>query len=297
MSDVVNREDIQIFDDGDAWRAVNPVKMDPAGITPPVNYMNKKGKPTGITYAMGYHPVTGESKLAWVRYPKSMWTVEELQNDSEVADFFNKCNMCHVRDMLGEQNGDRAIQQVPTYDESESWRPMEVRTRSMVTREQVQEEYEPVRRLSPPDAVPKYMPFLFQLLKGIFLSDIGDVALTTAASVFIDFIAGSSADPGYRNALYQLSDSLIDGTISQADIENGIDGKYMDRLKKDLSRVAVAYEKDGNLIGAMKKGIFKPKDEIMGKLRPEQQPKKPGFGVNRTEATSRTSLRPSMLID
>src|SRR5512137_1367465 len=86
-----------VEDAGEYWRAVNP-----RGITPTqtLKWVDGRNQDTGIRYTMGVDQLTGQTGIAYVDYPKSIWTREDVLNSGAPQKFFERCQICAAVDQI-----------------------------------------------------------------------------------------------------------------------------------------------------------------------------------------------------
>jgi hypothetical protein len=254
--DNLTNDDLNYVDDGDGWRVYPPTPIDKEGIQGPIEYIRAGGAKTGIWYAIGPDSRTGETKLAWVKWPKSVWSLDDLQSDPNIPLFFTKCNICHSHDQLKQldqthnaaapQRRSALVSSQPQYSESVDY--YEPPSRS-----------EGGRRYSIADAVPKLLPFIIDFGKQILLNEFGDVVSTTVISGLADIVGGTSDDPEFRAAMQAFSDSQIDDLVTRCQNKP----EYVDRAKKGIGLLYDGYKKDGKILDSIKGSMVRPLDDVL----------------------------------
>jgi len=256
VQDDLTNDDLEYTDDGDGWRVYPPTPIEKSGIQGPLEYITAGGRKTGIWYAIGPDQRTGETKLAWVKWPKSQWTLDDLQNSPDVPLFFTKCNICHAHDQLKQFDQNAAAPQQ--------------RSKSMVpVQQQVQYDnqlyYEPPsrseggRRYSIAEAMPKVLPFVIDFGKQVLFNEFGDVVSTTVISSLADILGGSSDDPDFRAAMQAFSDSQIDELVARCQNRP----EYVDRAKKGIGLLYDGYKKDGKILDSIRGSMVRPLDDVL----------------------------------
>lgn len=231
--------DVHIEDVGDYYRVYGPYSVVKATEIP---FLSKDGVDTGIRYAIGTDTATGETKVAWVDYPKSVFTYDDLVNNPRIMQIFRRCNVCLAMDRIRSE-----------HESSDS------ASRSSVTTARPAPEYsQNVHRLSLGDvALPKYVPLLLQLSKSLFLTKFGDLTVSILFSLLTDVLSGMTSDPFKRDVLRSTSDAIASETLYSLGSDD------IEQLKKDLAQLSSAYQSDRSIVSAiMKAAVKNPLDNI-----------------------------------
>lgn len=223
-----------ILDEGDWWKVViNP------NITSTQEYDYESQSFAGVpSYKAGIgRDRQGNHRIAYVRCSKQVWPDQnQLRNNVDLDHFAQKCNVCATLDQL-KNSFDKPVEtQVATV-------PSAPRTQSL----------EPVRVSTGDILPPKYLPAGLNVIKKTFCTPLGDMAFSLAMAGFADLLSGWSDDAGHRKALQQMSDEFIDSMNScepQA-------------LREGFQNLYTAYNKDRNLLGAVKQSCVKTFDEAI----------------------------------
>lgn len=275
-----------VEDAGDCWRAVNPRGIKP---TQTLNWVDGQGNDTGIRYTMGVDSLTGQTGIAYVEYPKDIWTYEDVVGSDVVDKFFSRCQICAAVDQIKQVRSTPASMHDSSLPDVPSMPPDE---------QQYHQQYRPAPvRASVGDAMvqlPQYVPVAINLAKKLLLSQLGDAAASVVLSFAADAASGLSPDPNYRKAMQALSDTFVE--------DINIDDRFVDAVRGDVSRLADAYSRDGNLISAVKTSMIKSHAELSAPLDryavPAQSPRvgaSRSFAYNPKLASDRFS--PSRSID
>lgn len=237
---VVGRNGIAVGDVGDCWRAFSGVTVSSPQI---LDYRARDNRTTGIKYALGVDDVSGRTRIAWVDYPKSMYTLEEIMDDDEVVHILTHCNVCNAVDQLA--NSSSALM-------SSSGPVVETRSR----------QHQP--RVSLGDAIPsqnlpKYLTTGVKLGKSLMLRPVGNAAFSFALSLLADVASGFVSDPKYRTALQSFSDDLVDD----------LSPELLSAVKSDALRISEAIAQDSDSLMSRKfiaKHMFKSPTDIRNEI-------------------------------
>ena len=224
---------IEFIDNGDTWRAIGS-----SSVTEPqvFDYVDRSGRPTGVKYAMGFDTLFGATRIAWVDYPKDLYSLDELTNDDKYTGILMHCNVCNAMDQATARRS-RPRSSVESVPSSESERPSRISAGALAP------------------AIPKYIPFGLKLAKSLTLRPTGDVLVSLGLSILSDLLSGFIADPQYRNAVQSFSDSMIDS----------IDDETIKRVREDALDIAEAALKDGEPFVSKKRisgMLFKTRDDL-----------------------------------
>lgn len=266
----ITKDDINWIDDGEYWRAEGPHNIDPSAIQE-IEYITAGGQKTGIRYATGPDQ-TGEVRMAYVKYPKSIWSLEELQSSDGVPNFFVACNVCnyanHMRKMASSKYPTQEFTQPPE-------RQVQLAQYPSQQPQYYQPQTQPPQRVSLGDVLPKYVPLALDVLRQIWLTKMGDLAFSTVLSVGADIAGGMSGDPGFKHTMRCASDALVDGVVQRCDEQ------YIDGVKDGIGQFVDAYRADGDFLDAFIKSSLRPTDEVLSKA-----------GIS-SSSSRRSSSRPS----
>lgn len=261
MQTFKGKNGVTIGDNGDSWRAhgspnvSNPQMYD---------YVGRDEKPTGVRYAMGFDPVAGGTRIAYVDYPKSLYTAEEISNSDDTPNILMRCNVCHAMDTAAKHLSSQASTQplsqapspVPSISSSAPLPPSSVQSPSRISVGDV---------FSSPE-IPKYINFGISLGKAFALRPVGDAAVTLGLSFLADLLSGIFPDPAYKRALQSFSDGMIDG----------LDPDIIDKVKQDALSIAEAAHKDGDAVlslNTLKRGMFKTHADLRREVNTKQSAK------------------------
>jgi hypothetical protein len=236
---------MQMIETPASWRVIaNSKPKDPFQV--PIN--TSVGK---VNATVGMDERDGQHKIAWVDYPKSIFNKGDIVNPSgeieqAVKDQINYCNVCNGINKFKETfNEGPAPAEAMTPSEEIANKPVENNLLPS-----------PLSIVSPGANFPKYVPFIANTCTGLFCNKLGKVGINTILSILADVASGSAADPGNKMAWRQLSDGLIDsiGLERPEDIS---------ALKSEIAELFDSYTKDGDLVAAIKSGIFKSANELL----------------------------------
>jgi hypothetical protein len=239
------RNGVTFVDMGDRWRSHgSPNVQSPQEF----DYKSRDDRPTGVKYGMGFDSVANGTRIAYVDYPKSLYTIEELMDGDEFAVVLQRCNVCHAMDQVTQSLGKRPYESVPKSHD------LEVQSNSV-----------PPSRVSAGNVIsgalpvlPKYMSFGIKAAKQLGLKPIGDVTVSVGLSILSDFASGLVSDPSYKRALQSFSDEMIDS----------LDPDIIERVKQDAINIAEAAFKDSDPI-LSKKMIFSSMFKTRGDIKKE----------------------------
>ena len=235
METYKGKNGVTVGDNGDTWRAFgSPNVTSPQ----PYEYKGRDDKPTGVWYAMGFDKVANGTRIAYVDYPKSMYSLEEVIDGEDTPNILMRCNVCHAMDQAAKFNG-RLPYETPRggYD-------------SAPVRERLS-----VGSAVAPATLPKYFTYAVKVGKAFGLRPTGDVAVSMGLSFLADLASGFVADPSYKKALQAFSDDMIDT----------LDPDMIDRVKEDALNIAEAAFKDGDALLSKKRimsSIFKTRGDL-----------------------------------
>jgi hypothetical protein len=256
------RNGVIFVDMGDRWRSQgSPHVQSPQEF----DYKSRDDRPTGVKYGMGFDSVANGTRIAYVDYPKSLYTIEELMEGDEFAVVLQRCNVCHAMDQVTQSLGKR---------------PYEIASQS----QEVQQISPSPHRVSAGNIVsgalpilPKYMSFGIKAAKQLGLKPIGDVTVSVGLSILSDFVSGFVSDPSYKRALQSFSDEMIDS----------LDPDIIERVKRDAINIAEAAFKDSDPILSRKmivNSMFKTRGDIKKEINESRQSSQraPEFGSSFT---------------
>ncbi len=201
----------------------------------------------------------------------------------EVPKLLTRCNVCSAMDQIASQRGISPIS-------SSSHVPQSVPQSVPQFAPQSTPQVMPHNRLSAGDLVlPKYIPFVATLAKKVFLRPGADAALSVIGSFLADAASGAFSDPQYKSALRALSDSLVDDIPLD-------DPNYVAGVKEDFLSIVEAYRKDGDIIEAMKKNVFR-RPEDMFSIGSVNEHRSSMFLSDSSSRKPVKLLRPTSMID
>lgn len=247
---------IEWSDNGTHWRATNRMsRIDPATCQE-LDHVSAGGSKSGIRYAIGPDELTNQVNILWVDWPKSLFSIEELQTSPQSVKFFAGCNVCSAVNQMTNTKGTK----LPSPTQSSSVIPADLQQGPRI----VSSPSAPSSSLSPArlsvgDAVlPKYVPVALNLVKSIWLNKLGDAAASIVLALGADMMSGFFDDPKYKKAWQCVSDEMVDGVATCM-----ADPVYVDQVKGDVGRLVDAYHKDGDILEAMLKSMVKPANEVL----------------------------------
>lgn len=245
-----------VEDVGECWRAVNPRNITP---TKTLKWVDGQSNDTGIRYTMGVDPLTGQTGIAYVDYPKQVWTYDDVLNSDVVDKFFARCQICAAVDQIKEV---RSTPSVPVRVGSSDLTGRSIGQSMPPGEQQYHRQFQrPVERVSVGDSIaqlPQYVPVAIKLVKSLLLSRLGDAASSVVLSFAADAASGLSPDPQYRSAMQSLSDTFVE--------DINIDERFVEEVRGDVTRLADAYSRDGNLLSAVKTSMVKSHAEMVSPL-------------------------------
>ena len=183
-----------VEDAGECWRAVNPRDITP---TQTLSGSTGRGNDTGIRYTMGVDPLTGQTGIAYVEYPKDVWTYDDVVGSDVVDKFFSRCQICAAVDQIKEvRSTPSAPAPVIRLLPHPLARPCPQKSSSIISSTVLLRS-----SASLGDAMvqlPQYVPVAIKLAKKLLLSQLGDAAASVVLSFAADAASGLSPDPNYR---------------------------------------------------------------------------------------------------
>lgn len=226
---------VPVGDNGEYWRAFGS-----SNVTSPqiYDYMSRDDRPTGVKYGMGFDKTVGGTRIAFVDYPKTMYTLEEVCDGEDTLSILTRCNVCSAMDQAAKRSAGVRPYEQPIQHEQPAQISERISAGNMVAA-----------------SLPKYMSFAIKAAKSLALRPAGDAAVSIGLSFLSDLAAGIIKDPEYKRALFAFSDEMIDS----------LDPNIIERVKNDAIEIAEAAYKDGDallskrmVIGAM----FKTKGDL-----------------------------------
>lgn len=216
-----------VVDVGDMWRVLN---------RPDITEFKEMSYP-GFNAAFGIDPNTGSHVIVYLDYYKAAYDKAELEDPTSsvgqsIKSKIDKCLICSTMNQMSED-----ISSVPA--------SASVPARIVPV---------PVVRVPVASAgelvMPRYIPAITSLGQKVFCTKFGGVASSVLLSMVADLLSGWSSDPGQKSAFRQISDQYIEqmGLCNDSDVEI---------LKSDIGRLYDAWQKDGNILKAVKRGMFK----------------------------------------
>lgn len=233
----------EIVDQPDHWRVIGTKTVTAFRV---LDFLDRNSKPNGVQYAIGPDPVSGSTKIAWIQYPKKVFSRDEIATMPEIDKILQRCNVCSAADQLAAAAGTSLITGQP----SQAIQPF---------------QEEPPKRLSIGDALggsdvmPKWAAFVLNMGSKQVFSPLGQTMFFLGLSFLADMASGMAVDEGYKRALQCMSDGMVNniGTNGQCDTQ------YMSQVNRDVAKLVEAWQKDGDLIKASKVGLLKTPQEIM----------------------------------
>jgi hypothetical protein len=258
------------------------------------NYMDRNNQQTGVKYAIGPVP-SGGTKIAYVRYPKGMYrSAEDIRSDPNVPIMLERCNVCSFMDQEQARTGVHPLRRITPVQSSvsssarpaDSDAPADIPAVQAPGQVPMQEPGQAIdlamHRFSAgqfvsPSTLPKYSKFALDLLKNSATKPLGNAAVSMALSFLADMYSGAVQDPGLKHMYQCLSDELIDPAMCTAE--------FGESVQENLAEFAEAIYKDGDVPTALKRSMFRSKDEILAPLRNRS---KKGISANltRTQTTN-----------
>jgi len=252
MSDLLKHGGIEIewSDVGTHWRATNSSsRIDPATCQT-LDHVSAGGSKSGIKYAVGPDSLTNQVNILYVDWPKSLFTLEELQDSPQSAKFFAGCNVCSaVNQLKSEKVGNNILK--PSIVQP-------VQSTQIVPADLVPVQSPPARLSAGSSSLPRYIPVVLGLVKNIWLSKLGGATADVFLALGADLASGLSDDPQYRKALQCVSDEMVDGVATCM-----ADPHYIEEVKGDVGKLIEGYRKDSNIMDAIVKSMVRPTNEIL----------------------------------
>jgi hypothetical protein len=239
MNRVTGKNGVPIEDHGEVWRAIGSDNV----TSPQVfDYMSRDDRPTGVKYGLGLDHVAGNTRIAWVEYPKSLYTLEEVSDGDEVPSILTRCNVCNVLNQMSDRSMKAPVSVASVHRDLSPAPSDRMSLGSVVSTAKL----------------PPYVGLGVKLLKSFYLRPTGDVAVSFGLSLLSDMLSGVFTDPSYKRALQAFSDDMIDN----------LDADIIDRVKQDALNIAEAAYKDGDAL-LSKKTIMNSMFKTRGDLRKE----------------------------
>jgi hypothetical protein len=246
---------VLVGDNGETWRAFgSPNVTSPQ----PYEYKGRDDKPTGVWYGMGFDKVANGTRIAYVDYPKSMYSIEEIINGEDTPNILMRCNVCHAMDQAAKNTGRLPYENGITEDEARraltprgGWNSEQSSVAAQQPRITERLSAGPVMAAT----LPKYLTYGIKIGKAFGLRPTGDVAVSLGLSFLADLASGFTADPSYKRALQAFSDDMIDT----------LDPDMINRVKQDALDIAEAAFKDGDALLSKKRimsSIFKTRGDL-----------------------------------
>jgi len=257
MSDLLKHGGIEIewSDAGTHWRATNASSRIDPSTCQTLDHVSAGGSKSGIRYAVGPDALTNQVNILYVDWPKSLFSLEELQDSPQSAKFFAGCNVCSaVNQLKSEKNGNAILKGVG----SPNTQIVPADMVQSMTPQVMPMQQAPVRLSAGSSAVPRYIPVVLGLVKNIWLSKLGGAATDVVLALGADLMSGLSDDPQYRKAWQCVSDDMVDGVATCM-----ADPQYIEQVKSDVGKLIEGYKKDSNIMDAIVKSMVKPTNEIL----------------------------------
>lgn len=245
----VGRNGLRVEDMGAVWRVhsshnvVNPQTLD---------YMSRDQRVIGVRYAVGMDVDLGKTRIAYIDYPKDLYTREELMDGDEHIDTVQRCNVCYAIDQVTHN---------ANLSQSASASQPRVSAQSQSLPAPVQHVLAAPERLSAGDiassaaaTLPHWLPKLIDVSKSLALRPAGNVAVTFGVSVLAD-VASGLLPPQYRKALQAISDDMADSVTPE----------LLAQAQMDAVNIVDSMYKDGDNLLSKKmltKSIFKSRDDF-----------------------------------
>lgn len=224
---------VPVEDVGECWRAHGSANV----LSPQIyDYVGHDERPTGVRYAMGFDSSANATRIAFVDYPKDKYSLEEVIDSDDTPSILMRCNVCSAMDQAAQRNTSRS-------------RPYE----SVPQQAASQQIRVSAGELAP--VLPKYMTFAVQLVKGLALRPVGNVAVSLGLAFLADLASGFVTDPRYKQAIQSFGDGQIDD----------LDPELIERVKQDAIDIAEAAMKDGDNILSRKQlvsSMFKTRGDL-----------------------------------
>jgi hypothetical protein len=210
-------------------------------------YVSHDNRPTGVKYAMGFDPVSGRTRIAYVDYPKSLYTIEEIADGEEYIHILEHCNVCSAMDQAA-QNSLQAARSFPASIDR-SPRPYDPEFHAVSTQSVDRYSAGPAVATAA-KALPNWLPKAIDLFSAFALRPTGALAVSLGTAMLADVLSGF-APPEYADACRKVSDDMADR----------ISPDMIERVRYDAVDVIEAAQRDGDYVAAIKRGMFKsPKD-------------------------------------
>ena len=253
MSNIrVGRNGLRVEDMGSVWRVhsnhnvVNPQTLD---------YMSRDQRVTGVRYAVGMDIDLGKTRIAYIDYPKDLYTCEELMDGEEHIDTVQRCNVCYAIDQVthnanatpaAAQQAHQSVEQVPLVSPQLPAAAQQVFVPERLSAGAIAS--------SAAATLPHWLPKLIDVSKSLTMRPVGNVAVTFGASVLAD-VASGLLPRQYQKALQALSDDMADS----------ITPDLLAQAQVDAVNVVESMYKDGDNLLSKKmltKSIFKSRDDF-----------------------------------
>lgn len=221
-------------DNGTSWRAFgSPDIADPQVF----DYIGHDGKKNGVKYAMGFDSKAGKTRLAYIDYPKDLYSVEEVINGEDTPFMLMNCNVCHATDQAAAAVRSRGVSSPSQFQSSQS-SPRDQRL-----------------SVGPAAAsvLPKYGVAAIRLAKAFALRPTGDAAVSLTLSFLADLASGFL--PQFQQSLQAFSDEMVDDLTPDV----------INRIKEDSLAIADAALSDGDALLSRKRvlnSMFKSRGDI-----------------------------------
>ena len=245
----VGRNGLRVEDMGAVWRVysnhnvVNPQTLD---------YMSRDQRVTGVRYAVGMDVDLGKTRIAYIDYPKDLYTREELMDGDEHIDTVQRCNVCYAIDQVTHN---------ANLSQSAAAKQPRMSSQLQSLPAPVQQGLAAPERLSAGDiaasaaaTLPHWLPKLIDVSKSLALRPAGNVAVTFGVSVLAD-VASGLLPPQYRKALQAISDDMADSVTPE----------LLAQAQMDAVNIVDSMYKDGDNLLSKKmltKSIFKSRDDF-----------------------------------
>lgn len=250
VSDIrVGRNGLRVEDMGTVWRVysnhnvVNPQTLD---------YMSRDQRVIGVRYAVGMDVDLGKTRIAYIDYPKDLYTREELMDGDEHIDTVQRCNVCYAIDQVTHN---------ANLSQSAAAKQPRMSSQLQSLPALAQQELAAPERLSAGDiassaaaTLPHWLPKLIDVSKSLALRPAGNVAVTFGVSVLAD-VASGLLPPQYRKALQAISDDMADSVTPE----------LLAQAQMDAVNIVDSMYKDGDNLLSKKmltKSIFKSRDDF-----------------------------------
>lgn len=231
--------------------------------TTPLNLKTSVGM---IPMELGADPYDGKWKIVTADYPKQLFSSDEVMTPDgfatpEIESTIRNCNVCNginaVAGVINDKSKSAPAATVPAVYQPQ---PAVYQPQPVPVSQPQPVYYQP----SPSPAmisiggpgVPKYIGFALDIVKKLMCSKLGECAVTAGTALLADIMAGSAADEGHRLAIRQFADEQVDriGQLTPEDVAE---------IRLNMYKIAEGYEKDGDIITALKRGLFKSPKEVV----------------------------------